>query len=982
MSDPFSTFATGSSFETDRLRASLRTVLDPAAADRAAERVQRALDQLAALRELSSMLSRARYLARISSRFRTSRIPNEISDRSAIALIAHVGLGVDGERLEDGFGIDGVELGRDLLDARQQFADTSIAACRESAWQIGRYRDPSLPATDRVSLLSHLQGCESCRNALAAAQQADAALLAAIEREVEALPPRAVSSGTNWSARLGPVAFAGGIAVLAVVVLLGASFVSGLFQSPSEPVPLFDGEQRSVEPLDGWLLQVSPVGFLEAVNLATGYKRGLDSGDSSGGFSPLYRVSRTHIAAWRPSDGQREDALTIGRIGEQFSYRMTWNRQFVYWYPSGWLDDDTLLIVKSPDHIPGETERSYVERLTQESRLVAFDANTGHETVLLTGNVSAAFPSPDGSMLAIYQPIDHRWPAATLELRPVDGGSVGDPVIRIENRVIGDGVWLADSSAYVATVIADSAISHDDARQARTLTAHGIDEVALERIDGDGGRTRLLTTTVPESIVPLVSTPDGRSVVYQVRIDPTDRTLSRASDWRCYRISVTGGDPVLLASGTSPERVFRPTWSPDGSTMILPVARAFPLAPDASLDQPVNPNASTLLVFGPDWSPGDRDVTRYSSGRDLHGWLPSDAFDVSTAARTSGSRSLAAVSPDGVALDQLRVGGAASENGAYVLVNDAQSGVPLAWSAAGERPRRLIDGATDRTWFNNGTVTMAVVSEQDGQPGSRIVLNAADITRSAAYLDYRYYDPAVIGGASDRRYALPLVAPTGSIVSFFVIDALDGEIALWLDDGTQPAFGIGSWEFPAESGVTPRVVAEWVSADTLLVAVPSDWRDGVPTTSTLVRLVVGVDGVHRLDELTQLSTVGSSAGIELVEFSLSPDGAEIAYRLRQIDSDGDAEDTLHVASTDDLSRAIEIERGGRGEGLLWSPDGELVIAISRGRVASYEPDGRSREYLSPRGVVATDPVIVGPDLWFNGADDHDTRIWTVSLDEP
>src|SRR3712207_8790413 len=49
------------------------------------------------------------------------------------------------------------------------------------------------------------------------------------------------------------------------------------------------------------------------------------------------------------------------------------------------------------------------------------------------------------------------------------------------------------------------------------------------------------------------------------------------------------------------------------------------------------------------------------------------------------------------------------------------------------------------------------------------------------------YDPANLGDDTERSYALPLVSPDGSNVSFFVVDRRANRVGLWLDRGDGPA---------------------------------------------------------------------------------------------------------------------------------------------------------------------------------------------------
>jgi hypothetical protein len=986
--------ATGA-LDERRLRAVLRLVLVPDRADLASERILRAVDPLAAVSILASDLNRERHLSRIISRLPFNRrhskadppthAPESVSARAFLALLMQVGLDIDGERLEDAFGIDSEELGRDLLNARAAFSSQPIVACRELGWVVGRYRDRGLATEERVRLLSHSPSCDTCKAALDRAQQADAALLTALERELERLPEREVFAlAARPQPRYGSLALAAGAVVIVVVLLAAVSAIERLVSSPEEPAPLFTGDVATLAPLDGWLLQVSPVGYLEAVNFATGHKRGLDSGDSTGTFSPLYRVSRTHIAAWRPSDGQREDVLTIGPIGEQVDFRLTWNRQFVYWYPSGWLDDDTLLIVKSPEHVSGESEQQYIERLSRESRLIAFDAVTGDERVLMTGNVAAAYPSPDGTMLAILQPVDRRWPGLTLELRPFDGLAIGDPIVRIEHRVIEEGFWLADSSRFVTTVIADETITMDASASLRSRAGHGVRRVALEGIARNGDRYMLAAVDAPELIVPISAAPDSQSIVYQVRSELSESEFVGvpAYDWRCYRMPASGGEAMLLTAGRSPERIFRPAWSPDGTTLVLPVARAFPLSTDGAIDQPINPNATTLLVFRPDWHPGADPQLIYSSGRDLYGWLAPGALDARAGFSSVNGRTLAAVVPDAEEMDALLIdaGSIANRSGAYLVADERGSRMPLIWSVDGHRQRRLPADTADIAWFNQGTATIGVARGDDPTSGSRIVLNVADISRSAAYLDRRYYDPAYVGDSTDLRYALPLVSPSGTTVSFFVVDRVTGQVSLWLDDSTGSARTIANWTMPDDRIIEPPIVAEWVSADTLLFVRPVDWKNGMPRSAVLARLVIAPPGGALVDDLVHLDASRGAQGVALVELALSPDATQLAYRLRHFESgsaDSASDDTLHVAGTDDLGHAIELERGGNGEGLVWTATGDGISAGVRGRIVLYSPDGRDLEYLSPRGVESSNPVLVGDLIWFEARDGGGGNIWQV-----
>ncbi|MDQ3548574.1 MAG: hypothetical protein M3439_07100, partial [Chloroflexota bacterium] len=307
---------------------------------------------------------------------------------------------------------------------------------------------------------------------------------------------------------------------------------------------------------------------------------------------------------------------------------------------------------------------------------------------------------------------------------------------------------------------------------------------------------------------------------------------------------------------------------------------------------------------------------------------------------------------------------------------------PLIWNVARERQRRLADDATDLAWFNHGRTTIGVAPEQDGNGGSRIILNAADVSSTAAFLDYRTFDPAGIGNATDRHYALPRMAPSGTTYSF-VVDGPDGLVSLWVGNGARPARIVAEWTVPADGVIDPPIVATWARSDTLLFVTPDNWRDGMPGTAVLSRIVIEPGGDVQVDELVRFDATHGAQGVELVELALSPDMTKLAYRLRHFESASEASeinDTLHVAGSDDLGRAIELERGGTGEGLAWTGSGDGLVAGVRGRIALYSPDGRDIAYLSPRDVQSSYPILIGKQIWFEAVDDRGGRIWQVELE--
>ena len=407
----------------DRLRVSLSLLLPAPTATLLAARSMKAAtdDPFDALRTLAASVSREFLVSRITARLpRRSAIPTPelplgprtgVSAHAALSLALHLGLALDAETLADVLETTPEQVGELLDNARRQAGIDPVSvrpACTPYAVLRGRYADPSLEPDDRVRLLTHLHGCSACRTAVERAEVLDARLMALID-EAEVIPasPASTRASVAW-----PVLAVLTVGVISVVLLVLA--VAGeLSDRGHEPIPIragpLDTEVAVDAPaLSGWLLQRSPEGYLEALNLATGETRGLDSTDNSPS-PPVYLVGDRYIATWRPSDGRRGDTLAISPIGGQVMLQMSWDRKTEYWYPSGWLDDTTLLIARSPTGVGvNEPVDEFYERLARDSRLVAVNVETGDEWEVMRGNVAAAFPSPDGSMIAISSPMDSR----------------------------------------------------------------------------------------------------------------------------------------------------------------------------------------------------------------------------------------------------------------------------------------------------------------------------------------------------------------------------------------------------------------------------------------------------------------------------------------------------------------------------------------------------------------------------------------------
>lgn len=135
--------------------------------------------------------------------------------------------------------------------------------------------------------------------------------------------------------------------------------------------------------------------------------------------------------------------------------------------------------------------------------------------------------------------------------------------------------------------------------------------------------------------------------------------------------------------------------------------------------------------------------------------------------------------------------------------------------------------------------------------------------------------------------------------------------------------------------------------------------------------------------LLTLDGSGADRGVAVNEMALSPDGTEVAYRLRHYQehtADWGRHDTLDIAPTSDLSRALEIARGTPGDGLAWSPASHWLTFGLESRVALASADGRSFAWISPDPPAARYPLWVGAnEIWFAMEVGDGWQVWRVTV---
>ncbi len=112
---------------------------------------------------------------------------------------------------------------------------------------------------------------------------------------------------------------------------------------------------------------------------------------------------------------------------------------------------------------------------------------------------------------------------------------------------------------------------------------------------------------------------------------------------------------------------------------------------------------------------------------------------------------------------------------------------------------------------------------------------------------------------------------------------------------------------------------------------------------------------------------GGEQGILLQDLRLSPDGSEIALRLRRLTGTSlsiDRFDSISVAPITDLTHTTEFAKGVAGEGMCWSPDGTELAAFIGGGLTISPRDGGHGQTIDTGNVTYAYPVWVRPNaIW-------------------
>ncbi|MBX6343300.1 MAG: hypothetical protein IRY97_12635, partial [Thermomicrobiaceae bacterium] len=319
----------------------------------------------------------------------------------------------------------------------------------------------------------------------------------------------------------------GGAALSSLLLLLGALAASDrLLARPAEPVPLFPD---AIEPpLSGWIVTREPSG-LYAIDLASGRRQPIVERDPSNPdlaqayLQSALSPSATLVAVWGQNPGGPV-LLRVARLDGTRLLERAWpaGSDTIRWV-TGWLGDDTVLVVETPQMRPNESQEAYAARARQETRLIALDVRDGRERVLLAGASGVPVPSPDGRLMALARDDGAPYPGATLEIRPLAQDGLGPPIATAARRSIGDVVWAPDGSRVYFVQISDDPLRPLPADWQFGPGSYPVDRADLAALDLQGRLTPLTRVAPGQSVSLLGVSPDGRQVVYRLSSQQEER---------------------------------------------------------------------------------------------------------------------------------------------------------------------------------------------------------------------------------------------------------------------------------------------------------------------------------------------------------------------------------------------------------------------------------------------------------------------------
>lgn len=951
----------------ERMRTALRLAFDGPTADDFAARIAGDNDLAGIGRVLSAVRTRLtidRLLGHLPGR--RSLLPvtplgaaSAVRPEDAVHLIAKVGLDLDVLAISQLLNSAPEQVAGSLFSGRRALDRPIGIACERFAEAIGEYSDPSADPDDRVALITHARVCDNCRQAIDRSQNVDAWLQTEMDRlgvtaETAPLTPRKQSLLRREIVL--PVL------LVATVVLLAVGALAAFDWLTNRPSVRVSALTAQTDDLSGWLIMAGPNGRVDAQDMSTGSRQVLVAAPDDASQWPLLSPGADRIAIVRQEPSSPSEPIFSVNVFDLHGNLIgspTWSSDAGYRWPVGWLGETALLMIEGPIMASGETNDAYNARRRTETRLVAVDVHTGAVRELMHGDVGYAYASPDGTRVAIVSIDGAGSQIGSLSLYSVSEDGLGVQIQSVD-AMVGGLIWSATSDAVYATVVLGGA------------DASTLDDASVLAINRSGETATMFAGRSPNAGIRMASiSPDGRTLV--VAAGNPD-----SGDVAYWRVDVQTQLETALPGEEYDGWPSTGVWSPDGSTLMMPIRRLFSLAPDQqSTTLPGGDGGAALVSFDQDWQ---RDIAGGwldSSGR-LLAWVPADRIAKLEIERLPDDPTITAPEPIRTAdrVLQTSVDSSISPDRRFVLLYDGDANIPVIWDLEHGSWRQVSGDAADFSWSPDSRAVFGTVPFTDNV--NRLVGFSAANTDVVTAIDFQRFDPVGLGESGGERYARPLLSPSGGALSFFVEDGNRNEVGLWVARwGSQPQL-IASWSIPADAIPSIPLQAAWTSDDTLLFSRPDGWEGGMPQRATLLRVVLG-NGSTKVEPLVQLDGRGSDRGVVMRELAMSPDRTQLAYRARHYRSyepDRNLQDTVAIVELDDLTAPIELTGSGVGIGISWSDDSRWLAIGNSGHIIVAASTGRTVRDVTPDLTNAAHPVWVGNEVWFSVANQQ-SPLWRV-----
>lgn len=904
---------------------------------------------------------------------------------AALVLALHLGTGLTVSELARMLDRQRGEIADDLASGRAALLEERYETCRELAEPIAAYRDAQYDRALAARLVHHRATCSVCRETLEAVETLDEQLLgeiACIEQHSISAHPIAGKLTRRLSTAI-PLA----LAVVAIVVtLMATSGLAGALIGNGDS-PLAATNLVSEPGEQGWIVYGTWDGGLQAFDPVSGQREVLlpeyYTAHVNNGANYLVSPNRDRVAIFAQQEvgglhWATREVRIVSITGELIS-ELEWQHSLHSGWPTGWINNDELLIASIPNYEGGETAERFLQRLEAEGRLRAVDIETGEQRVVFDGAVAQAIPSPDSSRLAIVRPRDPIHPGTTVDLWSVEDGVAAELLGSVEHTFTWTGglLWSQTSDALYFGNVAD--VHQQDNETSRQDTFSGqISSINLIRMDRDGG-VEPITWQEPDTATRIIGIDDGGTEITYVQF-----ALSSNDDQQHFiNQDIESGNTTTLDL-PNPDLQFQPTQSgtlgyqsgyaahPDGTSFMLHLGGDHYLPSDPAQHFGEPPGAIYLMRVDEDRQATVSTVISDNWPLTPLVWLTDDAINLPETPRIDYTAGVA--NPERV--DELRPyaqlgrDSQTSPDGAAVPMieqsDDHQR--PYLWFPLVDTGRWIASQTSDLTWHDSSHAFLGVTRLGGEGGGMHRISQHSASQRGGSSID-GFFDPLRLDDQDSTRYAAPAASPNASRTSFFSVDDRNGAVRLWVTDwldGTRPVY---EFDFPIESAERIRPVSIWLDQESLIFVEPMEWSGGLPVRVALQRLDITQDDDADVDTLIELNATGRDDGIDLVDVAIQPGGDYLAWRVRHFADRGDRKsgrDSIHIAATSDVTDSIEIDRAEMANGLTWSPGGEALAIATGARIGVYSIESHRLAHVSNDQRSAAHPVWLSDrELWFN-----------------